>query len=100
LIVVGGAMGIAAVVQDDQLETEALEQGCNVARGYCPDEDLGADYASRADSIQATGWAATAFLATGATLMLIAPLLPRDEIAAPAAGASTDGVWVGVRGRF
>lgn len=100
LLLAGGSMGIAAVVQDDQLETEALGEGCNVARGYCPD-DKSDDFATRAEGIQNLGWTATAFMSAGAALMIIAPLLPRDRIPiTPQAAASHTGFSFGLAGSF
>ncbi len=100
VLVAGTGMGIAAVVKDDQLETEALENGCNVSRGYCPD-GAAEDYAARAEDVQALGWAATASLGVGAALMLIAPLLPRERVVVtPSATVTADGGYVGVSVRL
>jgi tetratricopeptide (TPR) repeat protein len=99
LFALGAAMGIAAVVEDDKLETEALENGCNLARGYCPDEVLADDYASRAETVQALGWAATGALGAGAVLLIVAPLLPRERVV-PTAAVTPAGASFGLAGSF
>jgi hypothetical protein len=100
MLIAGSGMGISAVLQDDELETEALDEGCNLARGYCTGDDA-EDFATRAQDIQNLGWAATGLMATGAVMMIIAPLLPRDHVQiAPQAAVSGDGVTFGVSGRF
>lgn len=100
ILIAGSGMGIAAVVQDDDLETEALDEGCNLARGYCPG-DKADDFATRAQDVQNLGWAATGLMATGAVMMIIAPLLPRDRVQiTPQAAVTGDGVMFGLGGRF
>ncbi len=100
ILIAGSGMGIAAVVQDDDLETEALDEGCNLARGYCPG-DAAEDFATRAEDIQNLGWAATGLMATGAAMMLIAPLFPRDHVRiAPQAAVTDGGFSLGLSGRF
>ncbi len=100
LLVAGGAMGIAAVVEDDRLEAEAQEDGCNLKRHFCPDDDAD-EYEARAADNQALGWAASASMATGAVLLLVAPLLPRDVVEVQRRlGLSVGLASVSLRGSF
>ena len=94
------ATGIAALVLDDQAEADALRDGCNLARAYCPPgHSTGA--VSKVATSQTLGWIATgAAVASGLTL-LTAVLLPRSKVpVAVTGGASSRAGWLGIEGRF